>query len=256
MEVEILGCSGGIGVGLRTTSILINSNLLIDAGTGVGDLPLTRMKQIRHLFLTHTHLDHIISLPFMADNMITTPGEYLNIYALPESIAILKKHIMNWDIWPDFTKIPTPENPVLRLHEVSPGTMIEMDGVSIEMVPVNHVVPTVGYYLKNIEGSGSFLFSGDTTTNESLWDFLNSRPPVDELIVECSFMNKDRELSLLAKHYNPELLAEDLKKLNYKPNVRISHLKPGIENELMDQCKRALPNMDVYKLERGDIFEI
>jgi hypothetical protein len=38
MQIRVLGCSGSIAAGSRTTSFLVGEDLLIDAGTGVGDL--------------------------------------------------------------------------------------------------------------------------------------------------------------------------------------------------------------------------
>ncbi len=254
MKVEILGCSGGIGVGLRTTSLLIDSDVLIDAGTGVGDLALGEMKKIRHLFLTHTHLDHIISLSFMADNFITSPGDHLNVYALPESIEILKRHVMNWDVWPDFTKLPTSSDPVICFHSLQPGKEVVIDGRTFEMVPVNHVVPAVGYYVKSKRGS--FAFTGDTTTNDTFWNFLNEREPVDQLIAECSFLKKDREISVISRHYDSGLLAADLEKLNYQTLVKITHLKPGIEYEIMEECKSEMPGIAIQRLERGEVLDL
>lgn len=56
MKLRILGCSGGIGgEHLRTTSLLVDDDVLIDAGTGVGDLPIADLARIDHVFLTHTH---------------------------------------------------------------------------------------------------------------------------------------------------------------------------------------------------------
>ena len=57
MRIRILGCSGGIGGNLRTTSILIDDDILVDAGTGVGDLSIAELSKIDHVYLTHSHLD-------------------------------------------------------------------------------------------------------------------------------------------------------------------------------------------------------
>ena len=62
MQIRILGCSGGVSANLRTTSLLVDGDVLIDAGTGVGDLSLEEMSRIQHVFLTHSHLDHIAIL--------------------------------------------------------------------------------------------------------------------------------------------------------------------------------------------------
>lgn len=254
MKVEILGCSGGIGAGLKTTSLLIDSDILIDAGTGVGDLTQERLNGIHHLFLTHSHLDHILSLPLMADNYFDRPGEPLEVYALPQTIEVLKVHIFNWKVWPDFTQLPTAEAPVIRFHPMQPGEEREIGERTIQMVAVNHVIPAVGYHLAS--ATGSLAFTGDTTTNDSFWAFLNQRAPVDQLLVECSFVNEDREITKAAKHYDPELLANDLKKLDYQPRVRLTHLKPGQEREILRQCVDALHEIDFEPLRHGEILEI
>lgn len=69
MQVRVLGCSGAIARDARTTSFLLDDRILIDAGTGVGDLTLEEMLRIEHVFLTHSHLDHIAALPLMIDSM-------------------------------------------------------------------------------------------------------------------------------------------------------------------------------------------
>ena len=44
MKLRVLGCSGGIGGRhLRTTSLLVDNDILIDAGTGVGDVSLAEL---------------------------------------------------------------------------------------------------------------------------------------------------------------------------------------------------------------------
>jgi len=254
MKVEILGCSGGIGAGLQTTSLLIDSDILIDAGTGVGSLSQERLNGIHHLFLTHSHLDHILSLPLMADNYFDHPGEPLVVYALPQTIEVLKMHLFNWKVWPDFTQLPTADAPVVRFQPMQPGEERVIGGRTIQMIPANHVVPAVGYHLAST--TGSLAFTGDTTTNDTFWAFLNQQEPVDQLLVECSFVNEDREITEAAKHYDPELLAEDLKKLDYQTQVRLTHLKPGQEALILQQCADALHEIDFEPLSHGEILEI
>jgi ribonuclease BN (tRNA processing enzyme) len=53
MKVRVLGCSGAIAKECRTTSFLIDEDVLIDAGTGVGDLSLAEMRKVDHVYLTH-----------------------------------------------------------------------------------------------------------------------------------------------------------------------------------------------------------
>ena len=45
MKLRVLGCSGGIGARARTTSFLVDEDILIDAGTGVEDLSVDDIAQ-------------------------------------------------------------------------------------------------------------------------------------------------------------------------------------------------------------------
>src|SRR5580692_808111 len=125
MKLRILGCSGGIGGRhLRTTSMLLDHDILIDAGTGVGELSLTELSLIDHIFLTHSHLDHITSIPFIVDTVGAMRSRPLTVHAIHDTIEILKNHLFNWLIWPDFSQIPTPEQPYLRYEELKLGENI------------------------------------------------------------------------------------------------------------------------------------
>ena len=112
-QLQILGCSGGIGGDLRTTSLLLDDDILIDAGTGVCDLSLDAMAKIDWVFLTHSHLDHILSLPLLLDSVGAKRSKPVHVYGLPETVATLKQHIFNGKIWPDFSVIPTAEKPFM-----------------------------------------------------------------------------------------------------------------------------------------------
>ena len=65
MRIEVLGCSGGIGDDRHSTSFLIDDDILLDAGSGAMRLTRAAMARIDHVFITHSHLDHILSLPLL-----------------------------------------------------------------------------------------------------------------------------------------------------------------------------------------------
>src|SRR6476469_1749086 len=111
MKVRVLGCSGAIAKDCRTTSFLVDSDVLVDAGTGVGDLTLDEMARIGHVLLTHSHLDHVAALPLMIDAIACRLARPIQVHALPGTIAALKAHVFNGVIWPDFSVIPTPQDP-------------------------------------------------------------------------------------------------------------------------------------------------
>lgn len=254
MELQVLGCSGGVGNGLRTTTLMVDDDILIDAGTGVGDLALEQMAGIRHIFLTHSHLDHITSIPFLVDSVFDKIQEPIVIHAMEETIAALRTHIFNNVIWPDFAALPHPDRPVLRYEPMAPGETRQLRDVYFEMVPVRHVVPGVGYVVSN--GSGVFAFSGDTTTNDTFWERLNHLDQLDLLIVEAAFPNQDIEICRRAGHYCPSLLAEDLAKLEHHPEIYISHNKPGGEGEIFAECSRAINGHSINRLSAGARFTL
>lgn len=255
MQIRVLGCSGGICRDMATTSFLIDKDILVDAGTGVSELTLEEMHNIRHIFITHSHLDHITSIALLADTLFDSlVGNPIIVHAQKKTLEVLQNHVFNRDVWPDFTALPNKSNAVLKLNAMKAGATIEVDGRIIEMIPVNHAVPGVGY---RVESAGrSFAFSGDTTSNESLWAALNKHDGLDLLFVESAFANGDIELAQQAFHYCPQLLAQDLPKLRHRPEVCISHLKPGEEDVIMSECREALPDWELKQLKSGDVFEL
>jgi ribonuclease BN (tRNA processing enzyme) len=255
MQLRILGCSGGIGGDRRTTSMLIDEDILIDCGTGVGNLSVEEMRKLRHVFLTHTHLDHIATLPLLVDTLFNDLHDRpLVIHALEESMEIIKQHIFNWQIWPDFFELPDKSRPSIEFQAMSAGEIRELQGRTIEMIPVNHSVPGVGYRIQN--DTGSFAFSGDTTTNDSLWEVLNRHDELDMLVIECAFSNSEKQLSDLAGHYCPETLIADMSKLRHRPRVFITHLKPGEEDQTFQEITDGLTGFDVVRLHSEDHFQL
>lgn len=253
MKLRIMGCSGGIGGNLRTTSMLLDHDVLIDAGTGVGDLSLAEMCVIDHVFVTHSHLDHIACLPLLVDSVGFMRDKPLIIHATDETLNILKQHVFNWEIWPDFSEIPSLHQPILRYERIALGETVEIGGRMITALPANHVVPAVGFQIDS--GKKSLVFSGDTTTCDALWDVVNRIPNLEYLIVETAFSNAEKDLAVISKHLCPSLLADELCKLKLDPKIYITHLKPGeIEltmQEVSECVKKFVPKM----LQNGQVFE-
>ncbi len=254
MKLRILGCSGGVGSGLRTTSLLIDEDVLIDAGSGVGDLTLQEMAKIRHIFLTHSHLDHVAFIPLLLDSVFERVREPVIVHGLPETLAALQQHIFNWIIWPDFAVLPSPECPVLGYQVMQPGEVVRVGERSFESIPVAHAVPAVGYRVAC--AGGVFAFSGDTSTNDSFWSALNAHERLDLLIVETAFRNSELNLSQLAKHYCPSLLADDLKKLRHRPAIYITHNKPGEEHTIHTELSAASEGVTLHSLSGGEVFQL
>ena len=254
MRIRILGCSGGIGASLRTTSLMVDKDVLVDAGTGLGDLTLDEMRCIRHVFLTHSHLDHTSCLPLLLDTIFDSLKMPLTVYGRRETLEAVQKYIFNWVMWPDFAELPGKHNPVMVYKPLELGARVELDGRKVHMIEVNHTVPGAGYVIE--EGGKVFAFSGDTFTNDTFWAAVNAYPKVDALMVETAFANSNRKLADLAKHYCPETLAADLAKLKHDPDIYITHLKPGGEDMIFQEIVAALPKRRVHRLKGGEVFNL
>ena len=234
---------------------MIDDDILLDAGSGVGDLQLQQMARIRHIFFSHSHLDHMAFLPFMVDSIFSQIKDPIQVYGLPETIKALKSHIFNWIIWPDFSELPSKEKPVLQFNEIPPHASIQIGDRTIISIPVEHVVPGIGFCVENSKGK-RFAFSGDTATNNSLWKALNKLPSLDILMIESGFPDSMEALSKLAQHYTPAILSDDLKKLRHQPHLLISHLKPGLEIQISEELHKHLQSYKVTCVKSGDSIEI
>ncbi|HEV8108366.1 MAG TPA: 3',5'-cyclic-nucleotide phosphodiesterase, partial [Burkholderiales bacterium] len=190
-----------------------------------GDLTLAELSQIDHICVTHSHLDHVASIPFLVDTVGGMRSKPIVVHATRATIEILRNHLFNWAIWPDFTEIPTPEAPFLRFREIVVGEAITLSGRTITPIPARHTVPAVGYHLDS--GAASLVFTGDTAPNDALWSVVNGIGNLKFLIIETAFSNKERHLAEISRHLCPMTLAEELKKLERGAEIYITHLKPG-----------------------------
>lgn len=263
MKVRVLGCSGAISKDCRTTSFLIDGDLLIDAGTGVGDLTLDEMMHVGHVLLTHSHLDHIAALPLMVDATASRRSTPVKIYALAGTIAALKAHIFNDVIWPDFSRIPTPQTPFIEFHEIQINQKLVFKGKLIEVLPAVHTVPAVGYAVT--AGHGYWVFTGDTERNPAFWQRINQLNVV-MLVIETAFSNREKELAHRSLHLSPIMLAHELDCIDSKHRypIYITHTKPTETELIMAEIQRfdqtSLTGLnvthDIRWLRAGQEFEL
>jgi ribonuclease BN (tRNA processing enzyme) len=267
MKVRVLGCSGAIAQGCRTTSFLLDDNVLIDAGTGVGDLTLPEMAAVNHVLLTHSHLDHIASLPLMLDAVaalrLSAGAPPLQVHALPGTIAALKAHIFNNLIWPDFSAIPSTDTPLMRFTAISVGDILQVGGKQVEVLPAVHTVPAVGYAVGS--ASGHWVFSGDTGRNPAFWQRVN-QIEVALLIIETAFSDREKELAQRSLHLAPSTLAEELDQIDRSRRfpIYITHTKPAETGLIMEEIRRFddTPNRDhdvrhdIRWLSAGQVFQL
>ena len=255
MKLRILGCDGGIGKKLRTSSFLVNNCLLLDAGTGVTELTLDEMLSLRHVLLTHVHLDHVAGLALMFASIHEKMLEPVTIYAPEDVLAVLKKHLFNGQLCPDFNQLPDQENAKLKFQAVEEDSTFSITpDFAITPIGLSHSVKSVAYIIQH--NSVKLCFCGDTGTTDKIWQTINSLKGVDHLIIEASFPNEKAKLAQQSGHFTPKLLANDLSKLNQKPSVHIQHMKPDYEQCLSLQCENELKDFKVNLLTKCDAVEL
>ncbi|MFD1891910.1 3',5'-cyclic-nucleotide phosphodiesterase [Ottowia beijingensis] len=267
MRVRVLGCSGAIARDCKTTSFLVDQDVLIDAGTGVGDLTREEMLRIEDVFLTHAHLDHIACLPLMVDTIAgARAGQPLRVHALPHTLAALRQHVFNDLIWPDFTRLPSAAAPLVTFHPLDVGAVRHVQGRAIEALPAEHSVPAVGFAVRGPQADAPWwVFSGDTVGSPAFWQRVNQLH-VHSLVIETAFSNGERALAQLARHLSPAALADQLDQIDpaRRYPIYITHTKPAETETIMreiaqfDQVRppRREAAHDIRWPSAGHVFEL
>ena len=249
MKLEVLGCSGGEGLGLRATSFLINDHLLVDAGSVVSSLSLAQQQSIRHAVITHAHLDHIKDLGFLVDNTFSSREQPLEVYSSSDVIDALKKHYFNWIIWPDFSVLPNPETPVLKF--IVENQQIQIEGLTIQFYEVNHPGVSNGFIITEESSDTSILITGDTAVTQKIWQAAKTTENLKAIFVDTAFPDSKKELAELSGHYTPKSLCKDLKEFSLLAlPIYCYHLKPAFHDEVEADIS-ALCEDNVVCLQQG-----
>ena len=231
MEWHVLGSFGGSSPTCRMTSFLINGELALDAGSITQALPIEEQRDIRRIVLTHSHLDHTASIPFLVENTFGEQREALEILVTPQVLHTVKLHLFNNDTWPDFTRIPNDLLPALRLTAGGAARAVRR-----QRPPAHRrsrcgtPCPTHGYLVE--DAGGAVLFTSDTGPTEEVWEVANRTANLRAVIVELSFPNRMQSVADVSLHLTPTTLAGELAKLKRDVPVYLYHLKPPYVDEL------------------------
>jgi ribonuclease BN (tRNA processing enzyme) len=253
MKLKVIGSSGGESPGHNLPAFLIDKHILLDAGTIGAFLKESSQWKIRHILITHAHLDHIKGIPFLADNLVTKNREHsVTIISMQSVLTALKKNLLNNRIWPDFTIISAASRPVLLLKAIAPEKPLKICRYTITAYKVNHSVPAVGYIIEDPKGK-RLLYTGDTGPTDALW---KASQHIDCAIIEVSFPNKMKHMAMKTGHLTPELLLREVKKMEFRPKkIFITHPKPLYLKEIKHEIK-GLPLKNVTFLKDGRTYTI
>jgi ribonuclease BN (tRNA processing enzyme) len=249
VRIRVLGAHGGASPRHRQTSFLLNEAVCLDAGAVAEALSLAEQARVRAVLLTHAHLDHVASLPFLLDNVFGQRESPIEVAAPAEVIASLRRHLFNDELWPDFSNLSGSRVPGLVFRVLPWEELAAVAGLSVRPVPVSHVVPACGYLVS--DGGGTVIFSGDTGPTERLWAAARAAADVRAVFVECSFPDERRETAALSRHLTPETVRGELAKMPPGVPVFLYHMKPsGLEAIAADVA--ALGEARLRLLSDGD----
>jgi len=246
--VKVLGASGSKTKTTGTISFQIDKHIIIDAGN-IFEKYECDTNEIEHVFISHSHFDHILELPFLIENGFTTRTKQLHIHGLKETVEHIKSFMFNNYIWPDFSLIPllTVGEKSIVFEEFEFYKTVNIDGTKLTPFPSNHIVPTAGFIVE--KGSRAFILSSDTYKTEPLWKIINQNPKITEVLVEVSFESVLGGLAEISKHLTPKILDEELNKLTRDDlNIYIYHIKEASLEKVRQELKEY-PNLMKYNVQ-------
>ena len=232
MKVRILGCHGGASIRHRNVTFVIDDRVALDAGSLAGALTVDEQVAIETVLVTHSHLDHVGDLGTFCDTRAQMAADELLIAGLGETIEALQAHFFNDVLWPDFQKISLGDRFTVRLQRLVPEERVELSGLRVTPIEVNHTVPSCGFLVS--DGAGTLAYSGDTGPTDRFWQAVGEERDVRALITEVSFPDRMTELATASGHLTPTLLGAELEKLAGADDVPtwIYGMKPAFVDEI------------------------
>lgn len=257
LQVQLLPTSAGDpSQSQPLTTYLLNDTIAIDAGSLGFALPPAGIAKIHDIVLTHAHLDHTASLPVAIDSAYVDLTCPMRVHAAAPTLAAVRKHLFNDDVWVDFSEFPLHADKTKRCMEwveMPPRIPLQLDGVRLTPIPVNHTVPTVGLLIES--PTDSIVITSDTWRTDEIWQAAGKLPNLRAVFVECSFPDEYANLAERSGHLTPKLVAEETAKMN-RAGVAVYcvHLKPSMRSRLQSQlapyASRGISQAEIGKVYR------
>ena len=237
-------------------TFLLNKENTIDAGSLLKFINVAST-DINCIWLTHSHLDHIIDIAYMLDNYYALRRKTLTIAGLPETIKAIKDNFLNDTIWPDFSKIKliSGNGMVVDYKEIRFNQKYDLSkNETIEPFKTDHTVKSCGYiYTKDDK---SIMITADTLSLDNAIEILNQRKNIKSLVVECSFPSELEKLAINTKHLTPKLLFHRLKMLKRDDvNIYINHIKQSYMEKIIKQISEKSQEIGVSILKEKEIVK-
>jgi phosphoribosyl 1,2-cyclic phosphodiesterase len=201
--------------GGNTTCIEIrtddNDLIILDAGTGIHALAQNLLKEMpiqAHIFITHTHWDHIQGLPFFIPIFI--PKNQISIYGGLDPVTgeTINRAL---SVQLQYSYFPIREaqlNAKMDYITIKPGEPLKVGGATITPIVLSHPVLNFGYRI-DCDGQ-SIFFTGDyepqlniyapedeeyaefqSFVDEKWVEVVNAMKDVDALIIDSSYTNEE-----------------------------------------------------------------
>lgn len=246
MRVELLPSSLPPSDLQFLVSFLVNEAVAIDAGPLGLLADLDRQRRVRHVFLTHEHIDHLATLPIFLENVYEQGPECVEILAAADVLEFLHRDIFNGRVWPDFFELSTDANAFVRATPLEPGQPIHRAGLSITPLPVSHGVPTLGLLVD--DGTAAVAFPSDTGPTDTLWRQLAEAPRLDAVYLEVSFPDSLADLATLTGHHCPATFAAEIRKLDRPVRWIVVHRKPRYAAQIAAELAALdLPGVELVR---------
>ncbi|MDA8793284.1 3',5'-cyclic-nucleotide phosphodiesterase [Bacteriovoracaceae bacterium] len=250
MQVKIIGAHGGVTRGYHATSILIDDKLLIDAGSAASSMDIQAQVAIESVLISHAHLDHTKDLGFLCDNCFGLRPAPFQVYTHKTVKNAIKAHLFNDVIWPDFSVLPTKNDPCIIFNEIEEEKELQLGEYTVLPIHVKHPGDAYGFVVT--KGNVSIVFTQDTGPTERIWEVAKKVKNLRAIFTEVSFPNKLQNIAELSDHHTPQSMKKEIEKMPDKVPIYLGHLKPNYQEELIQEIT-DLKNSRLHILYADDV---